>query len=316
MRDIFISVIVPIYQNCTVIERFCEEVVSLVERDYTNYEILMVDDGTDCNFEVNLSGLLKKIPGIRYIRLTKQVGANIAVLAGLEHSIGDVIVVMDAAQDAPEMLIQGLAAFFKSGKIIYGMEKKRKETFLSRILSALFNFYCRKILNLELPRATLFRVLSRQNVNLISQVRDRYPFLRLFSSTVGIESEPLEITSTANRVHKVSEPLGSRIDEGIEIILSSTKHPLRIAGRIAMIWAMLLFFVSIYSIFTKANIPISEFSTIIILGILFVQCEYLGRILEESQSRPIYQIRSEKNSQVLVFSKHNIEEQPCNSLNN
>jgi polyisoprenyl-phosphate glycosyltransferase len=311
VRESFVSVIVPFSSGDDNIYTYGAELLNFLRLSYSNFELLLIDDGADAAARAQALKLVSDLPGTRYLKLTKRVGTHIAVLAGLENSLGDIVAVVDSRTDSTQMLKRAVDMHLQSGRTIFGKPPTTKDSLVEVILSQIFNFYCKKILKLELPVTTHFRIFSRQNVNQIIQIRDRYPLLRLSSSTVGLESEPIEYEEKKLKYRR-KENIWDRINEGIEIVLSTTKHPIRILGRLGVLWAVVIAGKTIFDLSVQHgswSAAIAEISPMLILLILYVQCEYLGRVLEESQDRPLYQIQLEKTSQVLVFDDKNVESQ-------
>lgn len=110
-----------------------------------DYEIIFVDHGS-CD---NSSGILEKMvntdPQIRVIQLTRNFGLSAAVTAGLEHTTGKVVALMDGdLQDRPEELPRMIAKLREGYDVVYCIRVHRKESFFKRGLAYIFY----RILNL------------------------------------------------------------------------------------------------------------------------------------------------------------------------
>ena len=105
--DKFVSVISPLYNNEDSILQFIDDTISVLKDNYTNYELVLVDDNSrDKTVELIVS-VLGKYEGIRLLRLSREFGEEIAITAGLESVIGDFTVVMlphiDPQNSIPEI---------------------------------------------------------------------------------------------------------------------------------------------------------------------------------------------------------------------
>ena len=141
----FISVVVPLRNNATIIKSFVQEVLEVLRLNYANYELVLVDDfSTDTTAE-EVEKLLSKFECIRYIRLSRMSGVEIAITAGLDSSIGDFVVAMESELDPPGEIPKMVdLARSKQGIVIGVVERKMQYGFAVRVLSPFFNFLCIK----------------------------------------------------------------------------------------------------------------------------------------------------------------------------
>ena len=70
----------------------------------TNYELILIDDGSTDDSPALLIAAAKDNQSIRVLRLTRNFGHQAAVTAGLDCAIGDCVVVMDADLQDPSEL--------------------------------------------------------------------------------------------------------------------------------------------------------------------------------------------------------------------
>ncbi len=307
-KEIFASVVIPTRNEAQTLKEILPSLCDALEQEFTNYEVIIVDDASKDETENVVSVLLIKLKAIRYLRLTRKFGDQIATFAGLEQSIGDCTLVFHPAIDPLEIVVPAILQCAQSEGIVYG-ENARHLAYHGPVLwlSKLFHMYCERYLRLYLPhKATDFRAFNRQVLNAITQIKERYPLLRMYGSTVGVKSlaypyKPLKALSSEKK--SVLE----RINEGVEIIVATTKHPLRFVTRCGFGVGLLVFLNELRS-FQIGSI-LGGLSWLLIFSILLIFGEYLGRILEESQNRPLYYVLYEKNSNVsLVDQRKNIVE--------
>lgn len=307
-KEIFASVVIPTRNSAPALKAILPQLCEALESAFTNYEVIIVDDASKDETENLVSTLLLKLKAIRYLRLTRKFGDQIATFAGLEQSIGDCTLVFHPEMDPLEIVVPAIFQCAQSEGIVYG-ENARHQEYRGVVLwlSKLFHFYCERYLRLYLPhKATDFRAFNRQVLNAITQIKDRYPLLRLYGSTVGVKSlaYPYKPIATLKTEKK---SVFERINEGIEIIVATTKHPLRIVTRFGFAVGLVIFLNDMRSL--QFGVILGGLSWLILFSILLIFGEYLGRILEESQNRPLYYVLYEKNSNVsMVDQRKNIIE--------
>ena len=101
---IFLTVIVPIFNEENNIDLLYREILK-VSKDYTNYEIVFVNDGSKDSSEDIINKLCEENQFVKLINLSRNFGHQIAITAGLKKSKGDVVVIIDGdLQDPPEVI--------------------------------------------------------------------------------------------------------------------------------------------------------------------------------------------------------------------
>ena len=308
--------VAPVYNDSTIIEDFIAEVTTVLQKNYSNYELVLIDDGSEDDTVAKITVLLGKYKCIRLIRLSRRFGEEIAISAGLNSVIGDFTVVMLPNSDPPQLIPKIVDQARNGAGIIFGIRNNRSGySFLMRIGSSIFHWYCKRILKLTLPKgSTQFRVLGRQAVNAIVQIKDRYRYLRVVSSHIGYATQSF-VYEPINR-KGISQRIGflEAASIAVNIIIKTSRHPLRFVswfGIIASMVNMLYTGFVIYSYIFGDNIAegwttLSLQSSIMfffIFLILTVLSEYIGHILVESEDRPLYYVLEEKNSSVLIVDQ-------------
>ena len=190
--DEFISVVSPLLNQADILRDFVRETHAILASSYTNYEIILVNGSSSDDTHPVIDALLQEYSCLRFIQLTSDYGKDISIYAGLEQAIGDYVVVLFPNSDPPGMIPETVRMCQKSQRIVFGsLQTPSRYSILIACLSWCFLFYCRRFLKLTLPRFTTdYRVLSRQVVNAVTQIKDRYPFVKIYGSAGGFGSLP------------------------------------------------------------------------------------------------------------------------------
>jgi len=100
-----ISIILPSYNEASTINKLINEIISIVEHEKYNYEIILVDDNSpDKTYEVVRNEFLNN-PHVLPLLRTNEKGLATAILHGIQHASKDRILVMDTDFNHPPQLI-------------------------------------------------------------------------------------------------------------------------------------------------------------------------------------------------------------------
>ena len=309
--DKFVSVVAAVRNEADILESFIGDTTAVLKANYANYELIIIDDDSEDGTEALVTELLNQYENIRYQRLSRQFGEEVAISAGLDTAIGDFVVVITPVMDPPAIIPDMVRLSIEGADVVFGVRTTRAhEGFFSRLSVKLFYLCCHRLLGLDLPEnSTQFRCLSRQAVNAITQIRDRYRYLRIFSSYVGFQRQPYEYEPVYRQGKVRHRPLAESVSYALALIMENSTHPLRLVSWLGLFAAAgnLVYCLYIFAIyFFKDNIlegwttlslqSAGEFFFLIL--ILTALCEYMGIMLNRIQARPLYFIREEKNSTV------------------
>ncbi|EPX60395.1 Glycosyltransferase [Cystobacter fuscus DSM 2262] len=312
--DCFVSVVVPLHDCGPIVPEFIAEVMAVLQGHYTNYELVLVDDGSKDDTARRVAQELSQYPCVRYIRLSRRFGAEIAIASGLDTVIGDFTVVMMPECDPPGLIPAMVAQARAGASVVFGVRKDRSgEPFWMRIGASLFYGAGKHLFQGGLePNSTQFRVLNRQAVNAVIRIKEKYRYLRLQSFYVGFSSQsfPYELVWRKGLGRK-GRGFWESVELAIAMVVSYSTHPLRWIswlglGASGLNLLYMGYVLGTYLLrdrvaegWTTMSLQSSGMFFLLFLC-LSVLCEYVGRILEESRERPLYHVLEERNSNVLV----------------
>ena len=127
-EDTLVSVVLPVYNEAKVLPELLPRAQAVVACD-ADYEIVFVNDGSRDESPRVLDELAAADPRVRVIHLSRNFGHQAAVQAGLAHTRGDAVVLMDSdMQDAPEAIGRFLAEWRAGYDVVYAVRTQRKES--------------------------------------------------------------------------------------------------------------------------------------------------------------------------------------------
>ena len=258
------------------------------------YEFIFVDDYSNDDSQKEILDLIKVDKSVKYIKLSRNFGIGPAIMAGLEHSSGDSVVYMDCdLLEPPELVIQMYNKFKEGYDVVHTQRTQR----LGESKFKLFLTLCAyKILEtLCTPKIIVnsgdFRLLSQRAKKNVLNLKERNPFIRALSIWIGFKQITIQYTRLPRKFGVTHFSLFSSLNpykELIRGITSFSSFPLYLS----FIFFIFCFVVAFFSIFI--NFPIIYIIQFFMFSLIFfyfgILSMYIERILEQTNSRPIYLI--------------------------
>jgi len=304
-KDMLLSVIAPCYNEEAVIGEFITRTVAVLDENFANYELLLVDDGSKDSTVAKIAEFQKHNSNIRLIRFSRNFGKEAAVTAGLEHSTGDVVVMIDSdLQDPPTMIPQLLAKLDEGYDVVSAEHTERKkESWLKKSTSRIFYHVATHMTGLTIPDSVGdFRAMRRKVVNAIISVRDNVRYMKMIYAYVGFRNGTVQYAREPRFAGETKYNYPRLINAALDAIISFSDKPLRYISLMCIGISVGSFLLTIYVILAKlfwgGGAPIANgWTSLVVLintmfcllfGFLAVISEYISRILRESKHRPLY----------------------------
>src|SRR5512134_1166747 len=195
-RPKLLSVVAPAYNEAEGLPKFVEEVRSVLPPLADDYEILIVDDGSRDETRDVLTRLRTEEPRLRWLSLSRNFGHQAALVAGLEHARGDVVITMDSdLQHPPTLLPQMVERWREGNDVVFTTKAPSAGGFsLRRRLMMKIGYKVLRFvsgLNLTFGQSD-FRLLDRAVLDALVAMPERDKFLRGLISWVGFRQTGLE----------------------------------------------------------------------------------------------------------------------------
>lgn len=271
--------------------------------NYSFEVIYVVDKCTDNTLEI-LKNISNNYPNITIISLSKRFGHQLSLVAGIDISSGDAVIMMDCDLEHPPSLIPLLIEKFEEGfEVVNTIRKYNKKVSLFKSISSkLFYKFLNSISEQSFSEGSAdFRIISKKVAAIFkNNIREKNQFLRGLFQWVGFKQTSVSYISGFRQGGKTKYKFNKLISFALNGILSFSKLPLKISISIGILFSLFGFIYAIYStimyLINKANIP-SGWTTIIvfqsitaglILIVLGIIGEYIGAIFDEVKNRPLY----------------------------
>lgn len=311
-QDILLSVVVPLENDCDILPGFLAEIDAVARGHFANYELIFVDDGSTDGTRSLFERAKAEIASLRYFRLTRPFGFEVAIACGLEQAIGDVIIVLNPATDPPSLIPHFAEQANATAGIVIGVNTDRGR--LPRSYRAAYTVYflmCRIFLEREqVYGATHFLALTRTALNALLKIKDSFRYIRVLAMYAGFAVTPVGYAQVSRRSPPRKRPMLSLVSGAGNMIVSNSDRPLRIAALVSASMGVMGFVFILYILAVRLFWSDVEpgWATALIFdsamfGVMFlvlaVVCQYLAEMRGEIKSRPLYVIQAELQSDVM-----------------
>ncbi|MFI3283971.1 MAG: glycosyltransferase family 2 protein [Erysipelotrichaceae bacterium] len=301
-----LSIIVPCYNEQGVVDLFYDEAIKHIKETKLDYELIFVNDGSKDETVNDCLALKEKDSNIIVVDFSRNFGKEAAMLAGLETSTGDLVVLMDAdLQDPPYLLPTMVKAVVEEGydsAATYRVDRKGEppiRSFFARKFYKMIN----KMTEVEIvDGARDYRMMSRDMVNAIISLPEVHRFSKGIFTWVGFKTKYIEFENVERVAGETKWSFWKLCKYAIEGIVGFTTFPLRLAtifGSIISVGAFLfMLFITIKAIIFGD--PVAGYPSLVViitmiggiqLLLMGVMGEYLSRTYMETKRRPIYIVK-------------------------
>ena len=300
-----ISIIIPCYNEEDVLPLLNEK-INEVTNSINNYqfEYIFINDGSKDKTLELLKIYREKDNRIKFIDFSRNFGKEMGMLAGMDFSNGDAIVIIDAdLQHPPEMIIEMIEYWEKGYDDVYTVRLNREDTFLKKIASKLYYKILQSLTQDNVyPNTGDFRLLDRKCVEVLVSMRETERYTKGMYGWIGFNKKELTYVENKREKGQTKWQFNHLLKLAIDGITSYSTVPLRLSSLLGVLISTLSFlFLLLEIIKIIINGPkVAGYGTII-SGILFmggiqlislgIIGEYLSRVFIETKKRPPYIIK-------------------------
>ena len=298
-----ISIIVPVYNESGNIQKLYAQLTAVLSGLPYSHEILFVDDGSDDDSFLLMKEIAAKDSGFRGLKFSRNFGHQQAITAGLKHTAGSAVIMMDGDMQHPPALIPGLIEKWKEGFEIVNTIRKdnARISLFKKLSSGLFYVIINKLSTHRIePASADFRLMDRKVVDAFLGLEEKERFIRGLVNWVGFRSTAIVYESGDRLAGESKYTFRKMLKFALTAVTSFSVKPLRISFYLGTLIAGLGFLYGVYAIYMAVIGAAVPGWTSILISVLFlggVQLisigllgEYIGRIFNEVKNRPLYLI--------------------------
>ena len=298
----FVSVVVPVRNEASGIGEFHRRLLAVLGALHVGAQVVYVDDGSDDGSLSILRSFAASDRRVGVVQLSRNFGKEAAISAGLDHSLGDALVLIDAdLQDPPELIARMVNAW-RAGADCVAMRRRTRdgETWFKRATAATFYRVIRHIGDVPIDENVGdFWLLSRRAADALRSCGERTRFTKGMFAWVGFRRVVVDYDREPRFAGNSQWNYRRLWHLALEGITSFSTVPLKLASIAGLATALCALGFGLY-VFVKAAVfgdEVHGYPTLILVELflggiqllaLGVVGEYLSRVFIEVKQRPRY----------------------------
>lgn len=308
MNNKLLSVVVPVYNEEAVILETNKRLNAALSSIDMEYEIIYVNDGSRDKTALIVNDLCSKDTRLKFLNFSRNFGHQIAITAGMDYAKGDAIVVIDAdLQDPPELIADMVKEWRNGYDVVYAKRISREgETFFKKFTAKCFYRILNMLTDVKMPNDVGdYRLIDKKVAQALKLVNEKNRYIRGIISWLGFKQTAVEFERSKRFAGETKYPLKKMLKFAFDAITSFSLKPLKMASYLGCLLSGIGFLYLIIVIFQyffgntqpgwASMLAVTLFFNGVILIILGILGEYIGRIYDEVKDRPLYIIANSMN---------------------
>jgi len=301
------SMVLPVYNEAETIRDFFSELVLAVQPLGFDIEAVFINDGSVDDSLAAMREIKDEIGSradVVILDFARNFGHQAAVTAGIEHTTGDVILIMDTdMQDDPAVIPAMVEKWRAGAEVVFATRTSRREPLLVRFLFSTYYRVFSSITPIEIPHAAgNFGLIDRRVADEIRHLPEHnryYPGLRAW---VGFRQDGVDAPRRGRSGGNSRVGLVGLAELAFDAFFGFSALPLRLAFAAAVLLALtgvggiaVIFYIKFFT-----DLAVTMWSSIMTLIIFTASAqffligllgEYIARIYTEVKNRPHFIIR-------------------------
>lgn len=295
-----LSIISPVYNSEMIIEELVSRITKEVQLITSEYEIILVEDGSADESWEKIETIASKMPRLKGIKLSRNFGQHYAISAGIDIAKGERILILDCDLQDDPVYIHNLISQMDAGyDIVFTERISRKHGLFKSVATSvyglLFRFFSDKAYSINMGSMVLF---SRKVADNYKKLKERDRLYIQVLKWLGFKNTTIKVNHCERYYGTSSYSFLKLISLGLQGWTSHSLKLLKISIYIGFILALISFGLSIsvlYKYIYQELLPgwpsiiiAILFSTGLILLSIGIAGIYIGKTFEQSKGRPFY----------------------------
>ena len=301
-----LSIIIPVYFSADTLMDCYKDLQKNVLGKLENYELILVDDGSGDNSYRICQQIASLNKNVRLIKLSRNFGSHAACFAGMVASVGDCCTIKAADLQEPSSLIIDMYESWKKGnRVVLAVREGREDSFSQRVFACLYYRLVRKFVSNKMPASGFdCYLLDRKAIEALKLLDERNSAITLQILWSGFKTDTVYYQRLAREKGVSRWTMSKKIKLVVDSFVSFSPAPIRFIEVLGVlfalgagIWGITLIALSIMGAIDVQGwvtlMIVILFSSGLIMLILGILGEYIWRILDVAQNRPVYFIEEQ-----------------------
>ena len=309
----YLSLVIPVYneiESLPLLHRSIQQALGALPQPW---EVVYIDDGSSDGSAQALADLARDDPDhVRAVIFRRNFGQTAAIAAGIDHSGGEIIVLLDAdMQNDPADIPLMLEKLDQGYDVVSGWRANRQDTFTTRVLpSRMANWLISQVTGVHLhDYGCTLKAYRREVITGFRLYGEMHRFIPAYAYSVGARIIEMPVRHHARKYGKTKYGLTRTLKVVLDLftvkfLISYAKKPIYLFGGLGILLILVsmatLFFLMVRRLFVGISATGSPFFSVSIMFVIMgfqsilmgLIAEMLVRTYHESQSKPTYTIRA------------------------
>ena len=314
MTKTTVDFVIPVFNERESLRRLHDQLESTpLPAEYSRRYIYVNDGSTDDTQDV-LTQLAASHHNVTVIELSRNFGHQAALSAGLQASVGDVVISLDGDGQHPPSLVPAMLKLFAGGCDIVQMKRmdgRASPGLLKRVTSRVFYRLISLVGEVEVAEGSSdFRLMSRRAVDALLRLPEYHRFIRGMVVWIGFVTASLPYEPAPRIGGSPKYSVRKMLRLATDALFSFSLVPLRVGlllglGFMVMAVVEVAYVAFVWSSNRDQLVPgwsslvliltVSSALSMTLFGILGI---YIGMIFREVKQRPVYIVRSQTGPDV------------------
>lgn len=319
---LFLSIVFVVRNQSDNIEKIVKDAVKTIGTAVADYELIIVDNASTDDSIAVMKKLTNEngVANLQVYALTKEVDGDTACWVGLENALGDFVAVIDPFENDINFLPEMLNKAVNGADVVFAHNKmKMPQSFMYRSAFSVFNRVYRGLGGVHLGNdAPKYRILSKKVINFILQHPQPSVTYRHLPATGGFSKSYLTYSTFPHSAQK--KQLWASIDRGMDLLVSTTRAPMRVVTILSTFGAVANLVYSLYVVAVAflnphvapgwVSFSLQQSGMFFLISlVLLVLGEYILNMAKLSNEGPLYHVGQEFTSARMTRrEKLNVEE--------
>lgn len=305
-----LAVVVPCYNEELTIPIFYQTVCNVLDALPLTYQFIFVDDGSTDKTLALLNELADKDSRVSVLSFARNFGHQLALTAGLDHADAEAVIMMDSDLQHPPEVIPSMINAYEGGlEVVYAIrENEEFRGFIKRLTARTFYQLMQRMTNVPvIPGAADFRLMSRQSLLVLREMREVHRYLRGMIPWMGFAYGVVTYPARDRYAGETKYTFAKMFRLARHGLFSFSTLPLAVITWIGLFSTLLaliyLVYVFVITVIIREPTLVPGWASVIgvlliVSSIQFVALgvlsQYIGMIFEEIKQRPLYILKQKR----------------------